>query len=78
MKKLVIFLLFLCSVSVFAQDVIVKKDGSTIVCRVEKNFCMQKENLQKLKNIYHIYHIYHFPFIHRGFGSDRWCDRCDR
>ena len=36
MKKLLIFLLFLCSVSVFAQDVIVKKDGSTIVCRVEK------------------------------------------
>ena len=26
----------LCSVSAFAQDVIVKKDGSTVVCRVEK------------------------------------------
>ena len=36
MKKLLAFLLLLCSVSVFAQDVIVKKDGSTIVCRVEK------------------------------------------
>ncbi len=29
-------MLFLCSVGVMAQDVIVKKDGSTIVCRVEK------------------------------------------
>ena len=36
MKKLLTILLFLCSASVFAQDVIVKKDGSTIVCRVEK------------------------------------------
>ena len=27
-------LMLLCSTSVFAQDVIVKKDGSTIVCRV--------------------------------------------
>jgi len=36
MKKLLVILLLLCSVSVFAQDVIVKKDGSTIVCRVEK------------------------------------------
>lgn len=35
MKKLLVILLLLCSVSVFAQDVIVKKDGSTIVCRVE-------------------------------------------
>lgn len=34
MKHLLVFLLFLCSASVFAQDVIVKKDGSTIVCRV--------------------------------------------
>ena len=34
MKHLLIILLLLCSASVFAQDVIVKKDGSTIVCRV--------------------------------------------
>lgn len=34
MKQLLVFLLFLCSASVSAQDVIVKKDGSTIVCRV--------------------------------------------
>ncbi|MBQ8988519.1 MAG: hypothetical protein IJ067_02355 [Prevotella sp.] len=34
MKQFFILLLFLCSTSVFAQDVIVKKDGSTIVCRV--------------------------------------------
>lgn len=34
MKQLLVFLLLLCSTSVFAQDVIVKKDGSTIVCRV--------------------------------------------
>lgn len=34
MKHLLVFLLLLCSASVFAQDVIVKKDGSTIVCRV--------------------------------------------
>lgn len=34
MKQLLILLMFLCSASVFAQDVIVKKDGSTIVCRV--------------------------------------------
>ena len=34
MKQLLVFLLFLCSASAFAQDVIVKKDGSTIVCRV--------------------------------------------
>ena len=27
-------MLFLCSMSVWAQDVIVKKDGSTVVCRV--------------------------------------------
>ncbi len=36
MRKLLVLLLFLCSTSVFAQDVIVKKDGSTVVCRVEK------------------------------------------
>lgn len=36
MKKLLVFLFLLCSMSAFAQDVIVKKDGSTIVCRVEK------------------------------------------
>ena len=34
MKKILFLLTFLCSVSMFAQDVIVKKDGSTIVCRV--------------------------------------------
>lgn len=34
MKHLLIFLFFLCSMSVSAQDVIVKKDGSTIICRV--------------------------------------------
>ena len=34
MKQLLTILLFLCSVGVFAQDVIVKKDGSTVVCRV--------------------------------------------
>lgn len=34
MKQLLVFLLLLCSTSVSAQDVIVKKDGSTIVCRV--------------------------------------------
>ena len=34
MKQLLVFLFFLCSASVSAQDVIVKKDGSTIVCRV--------------------------------------------
>ncbi|MBQ7462089.1 MAG: hypothetical protein IJS63_07515 [Bacteroidaceae bacterium] len=36
MKKLLFILLLLCSASAFAQDVIVKKDGSTVVCRVEK------------------------------------------
>lgn len=34
MKQFLVLFLFLCSASVFAQDVIVKKDGSTIVCRV--------------------------------------------
>lgn len=34
MKNLLVLLLLLCSASVSAQDVIVKKDGSTIVCRV--------------------------------------------
>ncbi len=34
MKKILLFLLLLCSIGVSAQDVIVKKDGSTIVCRV--------------------------------------------
>lgn len=34
MKKLLLLLLLVCSVSVWAQDVIVKKDGSTIICRV--------------------------------------------
>lgn len=34
MKHLFVILFLLCSASLFAQDVIVKKDGSTIVCRV--------------------------------------------
>ena len=34
MKQLLALMLLLCSASAFAQDVIVKKDGSTIVCRV--------------------------------------------
>ena len=34
MKQLLAFLFLLCTVSVSAQDVIVKKDGSTIVCRI--------------------------------------------
>lgn len=34
MKHLLVMLLFLCSIGVYAQDVIVKKDGSTVVCRV--------------------------------------------
>ncbi len=34
MKQLLVFLFLLCSMSVSAQDVIVKKDGSTVVCRV--------------------------------------------
>lgn len=34
MKKLLLLLLLVCSMSAWAQDVIVKKDGSTIVCRV--------------------------------------------
>lgn len=34
MRKLLLFLLLVCSMSAWAQDVIVKKDGSTIVCRV--------------------------------------------
>lgn len=34
MKKLLLLLMLVCSVSVWAQDVIVKKDGSTIICRL--------------------------------------------
>ncbi len=34
MKKFFLLMLFLCSMSVWAQDVIVKKDGSTVVCRI--------------------------------------------
>ena len=34
MKNLLTILLFLCSINIMAQDVIVKKDGSTVVCRV--------------------------------------------
>ena len=36
MKKLLVLLMLLCPMIASAQDVIVKKDGSTIVCRVEK------------------------------------------
>lgn len=36
MRNLLFLLFVLCSVCVSAQDVIVKKDGSTVVCRVEK------------------------------------------
>lgn len=36
MKKLLALLFVLCPMIAMAQDVIVKKDGSTIVCRVEK------------------------------------------
>lgn len=36
MKKLLVLLFVLCPMIALAQDVIVKKDGSTIVCRVEK------------------------------------------
>ena len=34
MKQILVFLFLLCTASVSAQDVIVKKDGSTIVCHV--------------------------------------------
>lgn len=34
MKKFFLLMLFLCSMSVWAQDVIVKKDGSTVACRI--------------------------------------------
>jgi len=34
MKQLLVMFMLLCSAAVFAQDVIVKKDGSTVVCRV--------------------------------------------
>lgn len=34
MKQLLVLLMFLCSTGLFAQDVIVKRDGSTILCRV--------------------------------------------
>lgn len=36
MKKLLVLFFVLCPMIAMAQDVIVKKDGSTIVCRVEK------------------------------------------
>ena len=36
MKKLLVLLFVLCPMIASAQDVIVKKDGSTVVCRVEK------------------------------------------
>lgn len=34
MKQLLFVFFLMCSATVFAQDVIVKKDGSTIICRV--------------------------------------------
>ena len=34
MKQLLVLFMLLCSTAIFAQDVIVKKDGSTIICRV--------------------------------------------
>lgn len=34
MKKLLLFLMILCSGNAFAQDVIVKNDGSTVLCRI--------------------------------------------
>lgn len=34
MKKILLLMMLLCSMSTWAQDVIVKKDGSTVVCRV--------------------------------------------
>lgn len=34
MKKLLMFLMLMCSVSAWAQDVIVKRDGAAIVCRI--------------------------------------------
>ena len=34
MKKLLVLLMILCSCSAFAQDVIVKNDGSTVLCRI--------------------------------------------
>ena len=36
MKKVLVLLMLLCPMIASAQDVIVKKDGSTVVCRVEK------------------------------------------
>ena len=34
MKQLLVFLLFMCVSSVSAQDVIIKKDGTAVVCRI--------------------------------------------
>ena len=34
MKKVLFLFFLLCSVNTWAQDVIVKKDGSAIVCRI--------------------------------------------
>lgn len=34
MKKVLMFLMLLCSLTASAQDVIVKKNGSTVVCRI--------------------------------------------
>ena len=36
MKKIVLMMLLLLPLGAWAQDVIVRKDGSTVVCRVEK------------------------------------------
>ena len=35
MKKILLALMLMCSIGAVAQDVIVKTDGSTIVCRVQ-------------------------------------------
>ena len=35
MKKILLALMMMCSMCAVAQDVIVKTDGSTIVCRVQ-------------------------------------------
>lgn len=34
MKRILLLMMFMCSLCTWAQDVIVKKDGSTVVCRV--------------------------------------------
>ena len=34
MKKILFLLMLMCSLGAWAQDVIVKKDGSLVVCRI--------------------------------------------